>query len=37
MEFCSELSRDVFGANCVDEGDIVPYIEEGEAVNAKIS
>ena len=37
MEFHSELNRDVFGANCVNEGDIVPYIEEGEAMNAKIS
>ena len=37
MEFRSELGRDVFGANCVDEGNTVPYIEEGEVVNTKIS
>jgi hypothetical protein len=30
------LGRDVFGANNVDEGDTVPYIEEGKAMNAKI-
>ena len=37
MEFRSELGRDMFSADSVDEGDTVPYIEEGEAMNAKIS
>ena len=37
MEFRPELSRDVFDANRVNEGDTVPYIKEREAVNAKIS